>query len=107
MSINLLGIAAALVIAGVTVGLIGVIYDIVKERITWRTVGKHVAENINKNNFNTVNVGLTEAKIIDISKSEGETYVAYEINNQRFGLRSSEGTSLEENDKSMLRLRGR
>ena len=88
----------------VGLGVIGtsiIIYILVNERITKKTIGQQIKENIEKNNYNEVNIGLKDAnvKITDISEKEGETYVTYEAYGKYYGLRSPNGTSLHKNEK--------
>ena len=98
------GIAAAVLAAGIA----GVVYDWVKGMITRHSVQNHFAEKIkeklDKGDYQTVNLGLTEAEIIDVSEKDGITYVAYEVDGERFGIRSSDGTSLSEKERLTLSL---
>lgn len=93
----------------VGVGIAGLVYDWVQKRITKETVRGHYAEKIKKmldnGDYETVNVGLTrEANVIDVSQKDGVTYVAYEVEGKRYGIRSRDGTTLSENERLTLRL---
>ena len=100
----LLGGAAAATVIGVA----GVVYDCIQGCINRTAVQQHFAkkikEKLDKGDFNTVNIGLTEAEIIDVSEKDGITYVAYEVDGERFGIRSSDGTSLSEKERLTLSL---
>ena len=91
----------------VGVGIAGLVYDWVQKRITKETVRGHYAEKIKKlldnGDYETVNVGLT-ANVIDVSQKDGVTYVAYEVDGKRYGIRSHDGTTLSENERLTLRL---
>lgn len=86
----------------VAVGVAGLVYDWVRERITRATVREHFAKKIQEalanGDYTTVNIGLTEAEVIDVSEKDGETYVAYEVDGKKYGIRSAEGTSLSERE---------
>ena len=101
--------------AAAAIGIAGVVYDWIQGCITPKSVQDHYAANnhqklaalINKNlaegNCQIVNIGLTKAaEIIDVSEKDGITYVAYEVEGERFGIRSSNGTSLSEKERLML-----
>ena len=103
-------IVAALLLGGVTaavaVGVAGLIYDWIQGCINRKSVQEHFAakikEKLDKGDYQTVNLGLTEAEIIDVSEKGGVTYVAYEVDGERFGIRSSDGTSLSERERLTL-----
>jgi len=95
--------------AAAVVGVAGLVYDWVRKRITKETVRGHYAEKIkellDKGDYETVNLGLTkEADVIDVSQKDGVTYVAYEVDGKRYGIRSYDGTTLSENERLTLRL---
>ena len=96
------GIAAAVLAAGIA----GVVYDWIQGCINRTSVQEHfvekIKEKLNKGDFQTINIGLTEAEIIDVSEKDGITYVAYEVDGERFGIRSSDGTSLSEKERLTL-----
>lgn len=96
-------VAGGIVAAVLAAGIAGVVYDWVKGMITRQSVQNHFAEKIkeklDKGEYQTVNIGLTEAEIIDVSEKDGVTYVAYEVDGERFGIRSSDGTSLSEKER--------
>ena len=112
LALPLLKIAAIVIGAGVAtatvIGVAGVVYDCIQGCINRTSVQEHFAEKIkeklNKGDFQTINIGLTEAEIIDVSEKDGITYVAYEVNGERFGIRSADGTSLSERERLTLSL---
>ena len=106
--------------AAAVIGIAGVVYDWIQGCINRKSVQDHFAakrkkcdtlntlikENLAKGNCRIINIGLTkaEAEIIDVSEKDGITYVAYEVEGERFGIRSSNGTSLSEKERLTLSL---
>lgn len=110
LALPILKIAAAILIGGVAtatvIGVAGVVYDWIQGCINRTSVQDHFAakikEKLDKGDYQTVNIGLKEAEIIDVSEKDGITYVAYEVDGERFGIRSSDGTSLSKRERLML-----
>lgn len=101
------GIALACPIAGVgmalagtaaVVGLAGLVYHVVKERITRKNAGRLVRQYLESGNYSEVNVGLT-GTVVDVTEKDGDVYVAFEVDGSKVGLRSSQGTTLEAGEK--------
>ena len=107
LALPILKIAAAILIGGTVIGVAGVVYDWIQGCINRTSVQDHFAakikEKLDKGDYQTVNIGLTEAEIIDVSEKDGITYVAYEVDGEHFGIRSSDGTSLSKRERLMLR----
>jgi len=103
-----LGLLIGGVAAAAAVGIAGLVYDWVQKRITGPTVQEHFAakikEKLDNGDYNTVNAGLVDAEVIDVSQKDGVTYVAYEVDGERYGIRSREGTDLSENERLTLSL---
>lgn len=102
-----IGVAVACPIAGVAmvafgtaavVGLAGLIYHVVKERITRKNAGRLVRQYLKSGNYSEVNVGLT-GSVVDVAAKDGDVYVAFEVDGSKVGLRSSQGTTLEVGEK--------
>lgn len=108
----ILKIAGAVLLGGAAaaaaIGVAGVVYDWIQGCINRTSVQNHLAakikEKLEEGDYQTVNIGLVEAEVIDISKKDGITYVAYEVEGERFGLRSTDGTSLSEKERLTLSL---
>lgn len=101
------GIALACPIAGVgmvlagtaaVVGLAGLVYHVVKERITRKNAGRLVRQYLESGNYSEINVGLT-GTVVDVAEKDGDVYVAIEVEGSKVGLRSSQGTTLETGEK--------
>ena len=103
---TLLKVGAGLLIGGaavaVAVGIAGLVYHVVQERITQQNVSRLIRQNLCTGNFNEVNVGLTNAEVVDVSHKDAEVYVAIEVGGDKYGLRSAYGTSLQEGEKLMV-----
>ena len=88
-------LAAAAFVTGLAVA--GVVYDWIQERITRRTIQKHFADKIRQafenEDYNEVNAGLT-GNITEVREKAGITYVTYEVGEKKYGVKSSEGTTL-------------
>ena len=93
-----LGLLAGGVAAAAVVGIAGLVYHVVQERITRQNAARLVRQCLDSGNYTEVHVGLTEMEVVDIDEEDGEAYVAIEVNGEKIGLRSSYGTSLSEGD---------
>lgn len=84
----------------VAIGIAGLVYHAVQERITRRNAGRLIRQHLENGDYNEVNAGLTEteANVIDVTEKDGVAYVAVEVDGEKVGLKSSYGTSLSEGE---------
>lgn len=84
--------------AAVAIGIAGLVYHVVQERITRQNAGRLIKQHLENGDYNEVNAGLTEANVVDVAEKDGVSYVAVEVNGEKVGLKSSYGTSLSEGE---------
>lgn len=103
---TILKVVAGVLVGGATVaavvGIAGLVYHVVQERITRQNAPALVRRYLDEGNYNVVNVGLTKAEVIDVAHKDGDVYVAIEVDGEKYGLRSSYGTSLCEGEELMV-----
>ena len=85
----------------ITVGIVDWINESssVSGRITHETasaeLGRRIKENLDSGNYNTFSL---KATVADIQEQSGTTYVCFEVENDKYGLKSTQGTDLHVND---------
>ena len=129
---TVLKVVAGLLVGAAVVGIAGLVYHVVQERITRKNASALVRKYLDDGNYNLVDAGLTNVKVaevapvvdeatglfmppdgaafdsltnaevVDVSYSDGDVYVAIEVAGKKCGLRSSYGTSLYEGEKLMV-----
>ena len=62
-------------------------------------LGRRIKENLNSGNYNTVSL---EATVVEIKEHEGTTYVRFEVENDKYGLKSTQGTTLHVNERLLI-----
>ena len=74
----------------------------IDEEIAIKAAEKYLKEKYDEGEYNSVDIGLTTAKVEDVVEKDSETCVVINVNDMHLGLCSDYGTTLEKNQKLTL-----